>query len=116
MTTVAGATALSSSGVVLPLPHATAMMSSLPILQKNYKFSKVFYWGKLQGVKGEYLIAMGIEESYTQKKFFFWCAPGTPTPRARSGCGQLSAASARARGTKGGWEVGGSRERRWSMA
>ena len=50
------------------------MMSSLPILQKNYKFSKVFYWGKLQGVKGEYLIAMGIEESFEAKKFFFWYA------------------------------------------
>ena len=45
----------------------------LPLLQKNYKFTKVFFWGKLTGTDGDYLIAMGIEESYTAKKFFYWC-------------------------------------------
>lgn len=75
MTTLTGLNAVSSSGVVLALPHAAGMQSSLPILQKNYKFSKVFFWGKLQGMKGDYLVAKGIEESFATKKFFFWCAP-----------------------------------------
>jgi len=51
------------------------MQSSMPILQKNYKFSKVFFWGKLMGMKGDYLIAKGIEESLDCKKFFF-CTDG----------------------------------------
>ena len=72
MATLASLPALSSSGVVLSLPHASGMQSSLPILKKNYKFSKVFFWGKLQGMKNDYLIAKGIEESYTAAKFFYW--------------------------------------------
>ena len=72
MSTVTGLEALSSSGITLSLPHAAGMQSSMPILQKNYKFSKVFFWGKLMGMKGDYLIAKGIEESFDCKKFFFW--------------------------------------------
>ena len=78
MTTLEGLSALASSGVMLALPHVTAMQSSLPILKKNYKFSKVFFWGKLQGRKSDYLIAMGVEDSYNTKKFFFWCAYRLP--------------------------------------
>jgi hypothetical protein len=55
---------------------------SLPNLQKNYKFSKVFYWGKMMGMKGDYLIAKGIEESSSTMKFFYWCAPREPAARA----------------------------------
>jgi len=75
MTTLSGFSSLSSSGVTLSLPHAAGMQSSLPILKKNYKFNSVFFWGKLQGMKGDYLIAKGIEESYTSKKFFY-CTDG----------------------------------------
>lgn len=67
--------AISSSGVTLALPHSTGMQSSLPLLKKNYKFSKVCFWGKLMGITGDYLIAMGIEESYTKAKFFY-CQDG----------------------------------------
>jgi len=67
--------AVSSSGVALALPHSAGMQSSLPLLQKNYKFSKVFFWGKLMGMTGDYLIAMGIEESYSKAKFFY-CQDG----------------------------------------
>ena len=66
---------VASSGVALALPHSAGMQSSLPLLQKNYKFSSVFFWGKMTVTKYEdYLIAMGVEESYSTKKFFFWCA------------------------------------------
>lgn len=75
MTSLTGFAALSSSGVVLSMPHAAAMQSSLPILQKNYKFTKVFFWGKLLGKTGDYLIAKGVEESVTVAKFFF-CQDG----------------------------------------
>jgi len=51
------------------------MQSSLPILKKNYKFNSVFFWGKLQGLTADYLIAKGIEESYSTKKFFY-CSDG----------------------------------------
>lgn len=90
---------VAGSGVVLSLPHSTGLQSSLPLLQKNYKFSRVFFWGKLIGLAGEYLIAMGIEESYATKKFFYWCVwrthRGTPAaPAAISGRSGASAGGA----------------------
>ena len=102
MATLTDIKAVASAGIVVSLPHAAGMQSSLPILQKNYKFSKVFYWGKMpiilpqknykfskvfywgkmMGMKGDYLIAKGIEESSSTMKFFYWCAPREPAARA----------------------------------
>jgi hypothetical protein len=83
-----GAGALSGSASVLSLRESTGLQSSLPLLQKNYKFSKVFFWGKITGTAGEYLIAMGIEESFAQKTFFFWCALALAC--SQLGCGRPS--------------------------
>lgn len=66
---------LSSSGVTLSQPHKSGIQSSLPLLKKNYKFSAVYFWGKIMGMTGDYLIAMGIEDSYTVKKMFY-CQDG----------------------------------------
>jgi len=63
--------ALSGGASVLSLRETTGLQSSLPLLQKNYKFTKVFFWGKITGTGGDYLIALGIEESFDQKKFFY---------------------------------------------
>eukprot|EP00967_Tisochrysis_lutea_P024814 scaffold28513_cov32-Tisochrysis_lutea.AAC.1 len=67
---------LASTGVVLSLTHKSAMQSSLPLLKKNYKFSAVKFWGKLTGRIGDYLIAIGIQGSYTSGKLFFFCQDG----------------------------------------
>ena len=82
--------AISSSGVTLALPHSTGMQSSLPLLKKNYKFSKVCFWGKLMGITGDYLIAMGIEESYTKAKFFYWCVSALVSHSAAALCPSAS--------------------------
>lgn len=67
--------AVASTGCVVSLPHKAGMQSSFPMLKKNYKFSKVLYFGKILGKSGDYLIAIGIEESWETKKFFF-CMDG----------------------------------------
>jgi len=91
-----GAGALSGSASVLSLRESTGLQSSLPLLQKNYKFSKVFFWGKITGTAGEYLIAMGIEESFAQKTFFFcqdavsWAQLPPVTKEMKSDCAKLS--------------------------
>lgn len=87
---------LGGSGRVLSLPESTGMQSSLPLLQKNYKFTKVFFWGKLVGTNAEYLIAMGIEESYDNKKFFFcqdavsWAQLPAVTDEMLSDCAKIA--------------------------
>jgi len=70
MTTLKGLEAYGSSGVVFSMAHTAAFQSSLPILKKNYKFSQVLVWGKIQGKDGDFLIAKGIFDSVTDYKFF----------------------------------------------
>jgi radial spoke head protein 9 len=67
---------VASTGAVLSLTHKSAMQSSLPLLKKNYKFAAVKFWGKLTGRLGDYLIAVGIQSSYTSGKLFFFCQDG----------------------------------------
>ena len=65
--------AVASTGCVVSLAHKAAMQSSFPLLKKQNKFSKVLFFGKVMGKVGDYLIAVGIEESFVSgKKFFFW--------------------------------------------
>ena len=51
-----------SSGVILSLEQKAALQTSLCILQNNQKFSRVYFWGKILGVKDDYFIAQGIGE------------------------------------------------------
>jgi len=85
------------SGNVLSLSESTGLQSSLPLLQKNSKFTKVFFWGQLRGTTADYLIAFGIEESYHNKKFFFcqdavsWAQLPLVTPEMEAKCEKIAA-------------------------
>lgn len=48
----------------------------MPVLQKEYGFSKMYLWGKLKGLASDYIIAVGVSHSLkeTTKKYFYWCA------------------------------------------
>ncbi|XP_072051566.1 radial spoke head protein 9 homolog [Amphiura filiformis] len=48
-----------SCGIVLSPEQKTALQNSLVILQNNQKFNRVFFWGKILGIKGDYFIAQG---------------------------------------------------------
>lgn len=63
-----------STGNVLSIAHAAGLQSSFPLLAKRNKFSKVLFFGRITGKAGDYLIAMGLEDSWLAgKKFFWWC-------------------------------------------
>jgi len=87
------------TGNVLSIAHAAGMQSSFPILQKNYKFSKVLFFGRITAKAQDYLIAVGIENSWMDgTKKFFWCQDGVewgqlkmPTDEERANCAKLSA-------------------------
>lgn len=49
-----------SSGSVISAEQQTQLANSLTIAKHNNKFSKIFFWGKINGVKEDYLIAQGI--------------------------------------------------------
>ncbi|XP_077972759.1 radial spoke head protein 9 homolog [Styela clava] len=50
---------ISSSGIVLSAEQKAALETSMVILRTNYKFHKVWFWGKILGIKDDYFIAQG---------------------------------------------------------
>ncbi|KAK2856346.1 hypothetical protein Q5P01_005081 [Channa striata] len=53
---------VAGSGQILSVEQRTALQISLVILQKNYKFNRVLFWGKILGLKVDYFIAQGRGE------------------------------------------------------
>merc|ERR1711881_169865 len=51
---------LGSSGHVMSPEQMTQLANSLTIAKHNNKFTKIFFWGKIYGIKEDYLIAQGI--------------------------------------------------------
>merc|ERR1712179_827369 len=50
-----------SSGVILSPEQKAALQTSLVILQSENKFKKVYFWGRILGIKDDYYIAQGCE-------------------------------------------------------
>ena len=68
------------SGVVLSPEQKAALQTSLCILKNNYKFSKVYFWGKILGIKDDYFIAQGtskdeLGDKKTLYRFVVYCDP-----------------------------------------
>ncbi|KAK7504863.1 hypothetical protein BaRGS_00003891 [Batillaria attramentaria] len=49
-----------SSGVILSPELKAGLQTSLVILQNENKFDRVYFWGKIMGVKDDYYIAQGV--------------------------------------------------------
>lgn len=49
-----------SSGIILSPEQKAALQTSLIILQRDMKFEKVYFWGKILGVRDDYFIAQGV--------------------------------------------------------
>ena len=68
-----------SSGIVFSPEQKAALQTSLCILQNNMKFSRVFLWGKILGVKDDYFIAQGIgSDELGEKKTLYRCVSSIP--------------------------------------
>ncbi|XP_078254950.1 radial spoke head protein 9 homolog [Rhinoraja longicauda] len=51
---------VSSQGLVLSPEHKAALQVSLELLRRNYKFSHVYFWGRLLGLSADYFIVQGV--------------------------------------------------------
>jgi len=56
---------IASNGYKLSPEQRAALQTSLPVLQRHYKFARVVFWGKILCINGEYLIAQGHEKGMT---------------------------------------------------
>lgn len=61
-----------SSGIILSPEQKAALQTSLVILQSENKFKKVYFWGKILGIKDDYFIAQGSgkDEMVDRKTFY----------------------------------------------
>lgn len=50
-----------TSGIVLSPEQKAALQTSLVIQQNHYKFHRIYFWGKILGVKDDYYIAQGTQ-------------------------------------------------------
>jgi len=82
-----------SSGVILSPEQKAGLQTSLVILQNENKFSRVYFWGKIFGVKDDYYIAQGVgKDEFAGRRTFYskdcirWglLPPATQAMRAQS--------------------------------
>ncbi|XP_068432911.1 radial spoke head protein 9 homolog [Clinocottus analis] len=59
---------VAGSGTTLNVEQRAAMQTSLVIMKKNYKFHRVLFWGKILGLKSDYIIAQGRGEDEMQDR------------------------------------------------
>jgi hypothetical protein len=66
-----------ANGHTLNIEERAAIQCSLPILKRNGKFAKMVFWGKIYGLKKDYLIAQGypccipILSTFSYNLFFY---------------------------------------------
>ncbi|XP_073349582.1 radial spoke head protein 9 homolog [Pagrus major] len=63
---------VAGSGQTLNVEQRAALQTSLVILKKNYKFSRVLFWGKILGLNEDYFIAQGRGEDEMQDKKYLY--------------------------------------------
>ncbi|KAI8785253.1 radial spoke head protein 9 [Biomphalaria glabrata] len=63
---------LGSSGIILSSEEKAALQTSLIILQNENKFYRVYFWGKILGVKDNYFIAQGVyKDEFAGRRTFY---------------------------------------------
>ncbi|CAG5135006.1 unnamed protein product [Candidula unifasciata] len=61
-----------SSGIILSPEQKAALQTSLTILQNENKFNRVYFWGKILGVKNDYFVAQGVyRDEFAGRKTFY---------------------------------------------
>ncbi|XP_078068347.1 radial spoke head protein 9 homolog [Mustelus asterias] len=53
---------VASNGLLLSPEQQAALHISLEIAKKNYKFSQLYFWGKVIGLNADYFIVQGVEK------------------------------------------------------
>lgn len=63
---------LAYSGVVLSVEQKTSLQTSLSIQRDQYKFSRIYFWGKILGVREDYYIAVGVGKNELKQRTFIY--------------------------------------------
>lgn len=69
---------VAGGGAGLSPERRAALGASLPLLQRDYRFERVWFWGCVQGVRGAYYIAEGLgPDRAAPRSRLYRCGAGT---------------------------------------
>lgn len=60
------------SGIVLSVEQRASLQTSLSIAKEQYKFNRIYFWGKINGTKEDYYIACGVGTSEIDQRTFLY--------------------------------------------
>lgn len=63
---------LALSGIVLSIEHRASLQTSLSIAREQYKFDRIYLWGKILGTKEDYFIAVGTGTNEIKQRTFLY--------------------------------------------
>jgi radial spoke head protein 9 len=63
---------LAFSGIVLSVEQRAALQTSLSIAKEQYKFNRIYFWGKIIGTKEDYYVACGVGNSEINQRTFLY--------------------------------------------
>lgn len=63
---------LALSGIVLSIEQRASLQTSLSITRDQYKFDRIYLWGKILGTKEDYFIAVGTGSNEIKQRTFLY--------------------------------------------
>lgn len=63
---------LAYAGIVLSVEQRASLQTSLQIAREQYKFSRIYLWGRIQGTKADYYIACGTGTNELKERTFLY--------------------------------------------
>lgn len=85
----AGLELVAGGGAGLSPEKRAVLGSSLLLLQRDYRFERVWFWGCIQGVRGAYYIAEGLGPDRAAPRSRLYRCGGRASPPLRAGDGLL---------------------------
>lgn len=76
---------VAGGGAGLSPERQAALGASLPLVQRDYRFERVWFWGCIQGVRGAYYIAEGLGPDRAAPRSRLYRCGGRPGSRDRPG-------------------------------
>ena len=63
---------LAYSGIVLSVEQKACLQTSLAIAREQYKFARIYLWGKILGTKEDYYLAAGVGKNEVKDRTFLY--------------------------------------------
>ena len=63
---------LAYAGIVLSIEQRASLQTSLAIVREQYKFNRIFFWGKINGTKEDYYVAVGVGKDEIKQRTFLY--------------------------------------------